>query len=63
MFWAAPRVKGAEKHSGIEAMSLRESLKKSKVEICWVDWGGHPLLANVLTKTSEQGWLHAPLRQ
>lgn len=60
---ATPSVKGAEKRSGIEAMSLRENLIKGGVEICWVDGGG--MLANVLTKTSEkgQGWLFLQLGQ
>ena len=60
---ATPSVKGAEKRSGIEAMSLRENLINGGVEICWVDGGG--MLANVLTKTSEkgQGWLFLQLGQ
>ena len=60
---ATPSVKGAEKRSGIEAMSLRQNLLKGDVEICWVDGGG--MLANVLTKTSEkgQGWLYLQLGQ
>ena len=60
---ATPSVKGTEKRSGIEAMSLRQNLLKGDVEICWVDGGG--MLANVLTKTSEkgQGWLYLQLGQ
>ena len=60
---ATPSVKGAEKRSGIEAMSLRQNLQQGGVEVCWVDGGG--MLANVLTKTSEkgQGWLFLQLGQ
>ena len=60
---ATPSVKGTEKRSGIEAMSLRQNLLKGDVEICWVDGGG--MSANVLTKTSEkgQGWLYLQLGQ
>ena len=60
---ATPTVKGAEKRSSIEALSLRQNLNNGAVQVCWVDGGG--MLANVLTKVSEkgQGWLYLQLGQ
>ena len=44
-------VKGAEKRSDIEAISLREHAEDSNVHIAWVHGGA--MLANGLTKTTE----------
>ena len=54
---ATPVVKGAEKRSDIEALSLRQNLQRSETLLRWVNGGG--MLANTLTKTHEkgQGWL------
>lgn len=45
-------VKGAEKRSDIEAISLREHAEDSNVHIAWVHGGA--MLANGLTKTTEK---------
>ena len=60
---ATPTVKGAEKRSSIEAISLRENLDHSKTDLHWVNGGA--MLANPLTKTQEKGqfWLFLELGQ
>ena len=46
-------IKGAEKRSDIEAISLRENAEDSGVRMCWVHGGA--MLANSLTKPGEKG--------
>ena len=46
-------VKGAEKRSSIEALSLRENLERGTAEIHWVNSGA--MIANSLTKPKEKG--------
>jgi hypothetical protein len=48
-------VKGAEKRSSIEALSLRKNLERGTADIHWVNSGA--IIANSLTKTKEKGQL------
>ena len=52
---ATPVVKGAEKRSDIEAISLRENLDRGNSKILWVN--GNAMLANSLTKPQEKSQL------
>lgn len=45
-------IKGAEKRSDIEAISLRENAEDSGIHFCWVHGGA--MIANALTKTTEK---------
>lgn len=55
IFRATPVIKGAEKRSSIEALSLRENLERGQGELLWVN--GHAMLANSLTKIQEKSQL------
>ena len=48
-------VKGAEKRSSIEALSLRKNLERGTADIHWVNSGA--IIANSLTKTKREGQL------
>lgn len=52
---ATPVIKGAEKRSSIESLSLRENLERGHGELLWVN--GQAMLANSLTKTQEKSQL------
>ena len=49
---ATPVIKGAEKRSDIEALSLRENLERGQGQLLWVN--GNTMLSNSLTKPHEK---------
>ena len=49
---ATPVIKGAEKRSDIEALSLRENLERGQGQLLWVN--GNAMLSNSLTKPHEK---------